>query len=129
MADKKCRYYEVCSAPLCPKDAKSMESCTWFPDEEICRCKQVPKWVRTQKSIQRVADKDTACQHCFTLPMLMVARKNAIGIDPSSKIPIRKQEVGWLKKHSVKRAGKSKNTSRIRGSNEKKKSTSVITRD
>jgi hypothetical protein len=39
-----CKYFDGCSAPLCPKD-EGIADRTWFPDEDICRLADVPGWV------------------------------------------------------------------------------------
>lgn len=36
---EQCPNFHSCSAQLCPLDEKSIQNCTWFPDEEICRSK------------------------------------------------------------------------------------------
>ncbi|MDR1896357.1 MAG: hypothetical protein LBR10_06165 [Prevotellaceae bacterium] len=52
--NKDCRYFDGCSAPLCPRD-KGAAGCTWFPDEDICRLVDVPDWVKRQRKIFRKA--------------------------------------------------------------------------
>ena len=32
-----CRYFDSCSAALCPLDEKHLKAGIWYPDEEICR--------------------------------------------------------------------------------------------
>ncbi len=49
----KCKYFETCNAPICPYDSESIENGIWFPDEEVCRLKTVPEWVKKQRKIQK----------------------------------------------------------------------------
>jgi hypothetical protein len=42
-----CRYFEDCSAPLCPK-ADNLDAAAWFPDEPVFRLADVPAWVKRQ---------------------------------------------------------------------------------
>jgi hypothetical protein len=97
---KDCNYFEGCSAPICPKDESSMKHCAWFPDEEICRKRDVPEWVKRQKRIARKINYDFN-RGCFTVNMLK--RKAQItakmrGVDPSAGRP-HDLEKGWLKVH------------------------------
>ena len=45
-----CKYFDGCSAPMCPHDPEVAKT-QWFPDEDICRLADVPDWVRRQKKI------------------------------------------------------------------------------
>ncbi len=95
-----CRYFDGCNAPLCPIDEGSIKHCAWFPDEEICRKRDVPEWVKRQKRIAKKVNYDFE-RGCFTVNMLM--RKAQItskmyGVDPG-KGPAHSQEERWLKYH------------------------------
>ena len=99
-----CRYFDSCSAPMCPKDS-GVAKTAWFPSEEICKLKDVPEWVKRQRKIDKKAVGFEA--GCFTLPMLerdCVIAKGIKGIDPD--IPekeMRNTEKSWLDKHSIKK--------------------------
>jgi hypothetical protein len=60
-----CKYFDGCSAPLCPRDS-GQEKTAWFPDEDICRLADVPDWVKRQRKVSRKA----AQGGYFTLAML-----------------------------------------------------------
>ena len=80
MAMSDCRYFDMCAAPLCPKDEAAAVG-AWFPDESICRCADVPAWVKRQRKIGRKA----AAGFCFTVAMLAHdcrITKNMKGVDP-----------------------------------------------
>ena len=47
---EKCSSFEGCEAPLCPM-SETLSDCIWYPDEEICHRRGMPKWVRTQRKI------------------------------------------------------------------------------
>lgn len=95
-----CRYFDKCSAPLCPRDA-GMASRPWFPDEEICRARKETsglKWIDNQRKIQRKAK---SVDKYFTLEMLdrdCIIRAGIEGIDPDSKDPDADLQ-RWLESH------------------------------
>lgn len=98
MEKSECKYFEECSAPLCPEDGSSLENGCWFPDEEICRKGSPPEFVRRQKRIAKKLDFDAGC---FTKKMLEQKCKitSALkGIDPDKGCP-HDLEDAWLKKH------------------------------
>jgi hypothetical protein len=83
-----CRYFEECSAPICPEDPQ--KGCAWFPDEEICRRGDHASetMVRAQKRIAKATGKDFE-RGCFTAAMLSGVTKITKGIrglDPESEI-------------------------------------------
>jgi hypothetical protein len=94
-----CRYFDVCSTPLCPKD-EGAAACAWFPDEDICRCSDVPEWVKRQRRVSR-----KAAGFCFTFAMLAHdcrISKNLKGIDPDSSDQEREAAVKmWLGSHPL----------------------------
>lgn len=95
-----CGHFDYCSASICPEDPSSLEHCAWFPDEEICRKRHVPEWVKRQKRIARKLNYDFE-RGCFTKRML--ERKAKItsklhGVDPEKGHP-HDQEEKWLKHH------------------------------
>jgi hypothetical protein len=95
-----CRYFDGCSAPLCPKD-EGVADRTWFPDEDICRLTAVPEWVKRQRKISRKA----AMGGYFTLAMLehdCRISKGMKGIDPNGTDKERTaDEAAWFTAHPV----------------------------
>jgi hypothetical protein len=95
-----CKYFDGCSAPLCPKD-EGVADLTWFPDEDICRLSNVPEWVKRQRKVSRKA----ALGGYFTLAMLKQdchLSKGIKGIDPNGTDKERAaDEAAWFKAHPV----------------------------
>jgi hypothetical protein len=95
-----CKYFDGCSAPLCPKD-EGVADRTWFADEDICRLADVPAWVKRQRKISKKA----AMGGYFTLAMLnrdCHISKGIKGIDPDGTDKERAAgEAAWLKNHPV----------------------------
>jgi hypothetical protein len=95
-----CKYFDGCSAPLCPKD-EGVADRTWFPDEDICRLADVPDWVKQKKKVSRKA----AQGGYFTLAMLKQdcrISKGMKGIDPDGTDKERAaDEAAWFKAHPV----------------------------
>jgi hypothetical protein len=112
-----CKYFDGCSAPLCPKDEWVADR-TWFPDEDICRLADVPDWVKRQKKISRKAAQDGY----FTLAMLKQdcrISKGIKGVDPDGTDRERAaDEVAWFKAHPVITA---EMREKLRAGGEKKK--------
>ena len=96
----KCKYFDSCSAPMCPKDGGVIKT-AWFASEPICRLHDVPRWVKQQRKIAKTGANETA--GCFTLPMLerhCVIGKKISGIDLDGSETERKDaERNWLDKH------------------------------
>jgi hypothetical protein len=95
-----CKYFDECSAPLCPKDG-GVALRTWFADEDICRLTDVPEWVRRQRKVSKKA----APGGYFTLAMLRQdcrIREGMKGIDPDGTERERAaDEAAWFKAHPV----------------------------
>jgi hypothetical protein len=95
-----CKYFDGCSAPLCPKD-EGVADRTWFPDEDICRLADVPEWVKRQRKVSKKA----AMGGYFTLAMLKQdcrICKGMKGIDPDGTDMERAAgEAAWFKAHPV----------------------------
>ena len=95
-----CKYFDGCSAPLCPKD-EGIADRTWFPDEDICRLADVPEWVKRQRKVSRKA----ALGGYFTLAMLKQdcrITQGMKGIDPDGTDKERAaDEAAWFKAHPV----------------------------
>jgi hypothetical protein len=110
----KCKYFDGCSAPVCPRDTGAAHT-AWFVGEPICRLRDVPEWVKRQRKIKRGTFAASAARlrnaktgarettGCFTLPMLerrCVIGKKMTGIDPVGTGAERKNsEKIWLDKH------------------------------
>jgi hypothetical protein len=83
-----CKFYEGCSAPMCPILSEEQNSnYIWYPDEDICqKRKGLPDWVRQQRKIAKKA-KPENYQYYFTLGMLEVrfrVTKSVKGLDPDN---------------------------------------------
>jgi hypothetical protein len=95
-----CKYFDGCSAPLCPKD-EGVADRTWFADEDICRLSDVPEWVRRQRTVSRKA----AMGGYFTQAMLehdCRISKGMKGIDPDGTDKERAAgEAAWFTAHPV----------------------------
>ncbi|MDR1929860.1 MAG: hypothetical protein LBQ44_04435 [Treponema sp.] len=93
-----CKYFDGCSAPLCPRD-EGVADRTWFPDEDICRLADVPDWVKQQRKFARKA----AQGGYFTVAMLRHDCRIAQGIkgvDPDGTNKERAaDETAWFKNH------------------------------
>jgi len=86
---EECSNFDICSAPLCPLDKDSLENGIWYPDEEICRKRNAPMWVKAQRKIvKKTKDKDKY----FTYEMLNRNCKIVSGILRN-----------WLAHHKPKR--------------------------
>jgi len=97
-----CRHFDSCSASLCPLDPEYLKIEIWYPDEEICRLKTVPNWVKIQKKIaKKTKDKNTY----YTYEMLNRNCKvgtGMTGLNPDK--PEELQLIAWLEKHPQKKA-------------------------
>jgi hypothetical protein len=95
-----CKYFDGCSAPLCPKDAGVADG-AWFAYEDVCRLADVPEWVGRQRKVSRKA----ALGGCFTLAMLKQdcrISKGMKGIDPDGTGKERAaDEAAWLNARTV----------------------------
>jgi hypothetical protein len=95
-----CKYFEGCSAPMCPRDAGAAQA-VWFADEQVCRLQDVPEWVKRQRKIAKIGV--PAVAGCFTLPMLerrCIIGKKMAGIDPdATEIDRKIAEESWLCRH------------------------------
>ena len=96
--DMDCKYFDGCSAPLCPRDEGAADR-TWFPDGDICRLADVPEWVKRQRKVSKKA----ASGGCFTLAMLRHdcrIRGGMKGINPDGTDRERAaDEAAWFKDH------------------------------
>jgi hypothetical protein len=112
-----CRYFDGCSAPLCPRDEGVAER-TWFADEDVCRLADVPEWVKRQRKIARKAAPDGY----FTLAMLRHdcrIPQGMKGVDPDGTDTERERdEAAWFKAHP---AFTEEQRARMKADGEKKK--------
>ena len=101
---KNCKYFDTCSAPMCPMDAE-VAKVAWFADEPACRLHDVPEWVKRQRKIAKIGMDETA--GCFTLPMLerdCMTKKGITGINPDGTDSAREAaEKTWLEKRPAKK--------------------------
>ncbi|WP_461257363.1 hypothetical protein [Treponema sp. R80B11-R83G3] len=101
----KCKYFDECSAPICPMDVGAAQP-VWFADEPVCRLQDVPEWVKRQRKIAKIGA--SAIAGYFTLAMLerrCVIGKKMSGIDPDATDVERKTaEENWLCGHPTIKA-------------------------
>ena len=93
---RECRYFETCSAPLCPLDPESLDHGLWYPDEQICKRDNMPGWVKRQRKLKSRIKPGSY----FTVPMLShrcSLRGGTVGLDPDRERA--DQERDWFKKH------------------------------
>lgn len=95
---KDCRYFDTCSAPLCPLDVESLECGLWYPEEDVCR-KSGIDWIRKQR---RIKNKTNSPDKYFTHKMLIHnCRISTCGINPANDR--HKEEKKWISDHPVKK--------------------------
>ena len=102
MSNNSCKNYQVCGAPICPMDERSLK-CIWYPDEEICISSAYGNltWIKAQRKIAKTS---AQANRYFTVEMLeanCVIRKGIIGLDPN--VDEKPQLQRWLKEHPSKR--------------------------
>lgn len=70
---EKCRYFETCSAALCPLDER-VKLHRWYPDPdiEICKMKKGPSWIKTQNKILKAG---SSPHLYFTVDMLEMIKR------------------------------------------------------
>ena len=97
-----CRHFDSCSAPLCPLDEKHLKGDIWYPEEEICRLKKIPDWIKQQKKIaKKTKEKDTYYNY------EMLNRNCRVGNGMTGLNPDKSEEPqleDWHKKHPLKKA-------------------------
>ncbi len=106
MSDPTCKYFEKCSAPLCPNDT-TVQQGNWYADEEICKVKPPIEWMKKQKRIQN-KNKKSKIEGYFTLQMLetdfTIGRKlQGIVENQRKETADEVKERIWLEKHKVKK--------------------------
>ena len=99
MTNKKCSFYDKCSAPLCPLNESNMKNCIWYPDEEICKNREFSnlEWIKRQRKIAKRAKR---IDRYFTFEMLnhdCIIAKGIEGLDPDK--PEKPQLTRWFEKH------------------------------
>lgn len=106
MNRKDCKYFDECSAPLCPLDEDSLKNGIWYPDEEICRkrgCKKI-KFVQNQTKISKRCEDVSKYFTYEMLNSLQVVRKGIVGLDPDKDEE--KQLKEWRRNYLSRRRGK-----------------------
>ena len=103
MSCETCRYFESCSAPICPEDPESLAYCAWFSDEEICKRADYAgvSWIKRQKRIARATQKDF-WRGCFTMAMLdhpCTIHSSIKGLDPEKGEISEARVKEWMSKH------------------------------
>jgi len=101
MTARDCPHFQVCSAPLCPMDALSMQDGFWFPNDPVCRRTDVPNWVKRQRSIVRRIGQN-AERGAFTVTMLShpsVIGKKYSGLDLERTDLAPETEAEWCMRH------------------------------
>jgi hypothetical protein len=95
-----CRYFEDCSAPLCPK-ADNTDVAAWFPDEPVCRLADVPGWVKRQRKLARKGmDREAGYFTAAMLAKNCVWKGGIKGIDPDGTDREREAALSaWFAKH------------------------------
>jgi len=97
-----CRYFDSCSASLCPLDPEHLKVRIWYPDEEICRLKTVLNWVKIQKKISKRTKDNNKYYTYKMLNQNCKVGKGMTGLNPDK--PEESQLEDWLKKHPPKKA-------------------------
>ena len=118
-----CRHFDCCSAPLCLLDEKHLKADIWYPDEEICRLKKIPDWIKRQKKIgKKTKDKNTY----YTYEMLnrnCKVGKGMTGLNPDKSEESQLED--WLKKHPLKKALSEKQKNNLVEARKKRQTTKV----
>jgi len=83
-----CKYFNMCSAPLCPMSEQSLKNGLWYPDEEVCRLRRFAScaWVRKQKKISNKAGVNNGYFTVETLRSIKAVKCGIKGIDPDKKV-------------------------------------------
>jgi len=105
-------------------DSEHLKVGIWYPDEEICRLKKIPDWIRRQKKIKNKA-KDV--DKYFTYEMLKhncIIGKGVKGLDPD--LPEEKQLKMWHEKHPLKKARTEKQQEVLNEALKRRQSVKVI---
>ena len=74
----KCNYFESCSAPLCPQNESSLISAIWYPNEDICKLRNID-FTKNQKQLRHNKHLD----YYFTYSMLKLPMEDLA--DPMMK--------------------------------------------
>lgn len=77
-----CNSFEKCSAPICPLDHP--ENAIWYPSEDTCTKRPIPKWVKKQR---RIAKKTKKPGDYLTLKILTSTSRTGINPDGIRKQP------------------------------------------
>lgn len=103
MSGKGCRFFDTCSAPICPEDPESLVHCAWFPDEEVCKRADYAgvSWIKRQKRIARATGRNFE-RGCFTMAILdhpCAIHASIKGFDPEKGEISEARAKEWIAKH------------------------------
>jgi hypothetical protein len=113
-----CKYFDGCSAPLCPKD-EGIADRTWFPDEDTCLLKAVPDWVKRQRKIAKNGSFEDGYFIVAMLKHDCRIVRDMKGIDPDGTDKERERdEAAWFTAHPAITA-EEREKMRARGENQK----------
>jgi hypothetical protein len=102
-----CKYFDSCSAPLCPMDSESMSAGIWYADEEVCKRRDLSApWVKRQKRIAEVTGADFLAG-AFNHRMLahdFTVYKKIQGLDQEASGMTPANVAKWISRHSRRRA-------------------------
>jgi len=98
-----CRFYESCSAPLCPLEPASLERGIWYPDEAICQSRRFNSlvWVRQQGKIAKCASRMDRYFHPLMLQKRCTVKPGIVGLDPDQEEGPQLQR--WLDGHQERK--------------------------
>jgi len=94
-----CPHFELgCDAPLCPIHPSVVNS-IWYPDEEVCKRRNAPDWVKKQR---RTVKAKSPPDRFFTIAMLEAVHQIRPGIEGlNPDVPIDQsavREQNWISK-------------------------------
>ncbi len=119
MTPKDCKYFDTCSASLCPLD--NNRGAIWYPDEPICKSHkhhQSARWVQNQRKVAKRA-KDT--ETCYNRDMLnrdIIIRTGIEGANPDAQ-DFEAEVKKWIRNHP-ERTAEQKARAKHRGNQLKK---------
>lgn len=92
MIKSSCPKFETCSSALCPLDPHPRRY--WYADTEICRSKNSPGWIKTQRKIQKVNPDPHSYYTQKMLESITRVAKNINGINGIGYNPT--EEYEWI---------------------------------
>ena len=79
-----CKNWATCKAPLCPLDDKN-DKVIWYPEDDICRRRGMPKWVSTQKKIARIVKDKTGYFTLADIQKIQRVSRACVGTNPDGR--------------------------------------------